>query len=238
MTAESDYPHDNPYLHSWQKRALDYGLGSLILYASSPLEAAIQRRLAKDLDPGSPFYHQERNGNILRKLRTMNTRQPDEELESFWEASSLQDPRIPSSFAARVRKYRLDELPQFGQVVFGVPGSGPRLSLTGLRPLADRHVDDLHTVVSKVDGQLADEWRYTWLPQAPQGVFSVAATRFCKRESNAEFDPERDGLRWVQYDVRYCQTANVAVDIGLMFETAATLGGMAVQTKISELLNR
>jgi lipopolysaccharide/colanic/teichoic acid biosynthesis glycosyltransferase len=228
-------PETNAYLFSAQKRSLDLSLGFLLMNVMTPVELAVQHKLGKQLDGDSPYYRHLRGGNVLSKLRTMNPRPAGQGTEGFFEASSLADPRIPSPFAAQVRKYRLDELPQLGQVVFGAPGTGPRLSLVGLRPLEDTHVEDLHTTVSEVDKELADLWRYHWLPTAPQGVISVAAMETSNRQSNADFDPVKDGLLWVQRDVKYCETASLLGDLQIITRTAGKLGAMAVQAETDEL---
>jgi lipopolysaccharide/colanic/teichoic acid biosynthesis glycosyltransferase len=227
----------NPYLFSRKKELFERSIAFGLMNVVAPLELYVSHKLGKDLDAGSPYFFQMRNGNAIYKWRTMNHRQATEgehhpdghhAIESFWESSSLQDERIPSSFAATVRKYRLDELAQFGQVALGPAGDGPPLRMTGIRPLADRHIEDIHQVASKVDPALADEWRDVWVPDAPQGAFSEAATIFASRQSNADFDPERDGLAWVTYDVNYCRTANSGTDIRLMQRTVTKLASMAL----------
>lgn len=120
----------NPKLTDWQmcvKRAFDIVTAAVCLILLSPVFAIISLLIKLD-SKGSVIYKQERTGhygrpfNIL-KFRTMyeNSEQNSPQL------SQVNDPRI-TRIGHYLRKYRLDELPQFWNVLRG------DMSIVGPRP--------------------------------------------------------------------------------------------------------
>lgn len=130
----------DPYLRLI-KRGLDFGLALLAVIVLSPLLALIS--LAIVVTMGRPiFFVQKRaglNGRVffIYKFRTMilNARQTQAQLTQGNEMSGpvfkiKQDPRI-TPLGRFLRKFTLDELPQFFNVLRG------ELSIVGPRPLAN-----------------------------------------------------------------------------------------------------
>ncbi len=120
------------------KRTLDIGLAGLALLVVSPLMVLIAIAIAMD-SKGPIFYRAQRIGRkgrtfVCFKFRTMveDADKMQEELEHMNERKSVlfkivNDPRV-TKIGRRLRKYSLDELPQFYNVLRG------DMSLVGPRP--------------------------------------------------------------------------------------------------------
>ncbi len=111
------------------KRILDMAISLVGIVLTMPL-MLLAALLIKLSGPFSPvFYSQERVGQFgkifrIRKFRTMRT---DAETESGPVWASDDDPRI-TPVGRVLRKFRIDELPQFWNVLIG------EMSLVGPRP--------------------------------------------------------------------------------------------------------
>lgn len=133
----------------WVKRALDLGLGSLLLACFGPV-ILVCALWVKAMSRGPAFFYQERVGLrgrrfLVPKIRTM---QPNahEELEAHlssdpvmrdeWERGFKlrSDPRVIPFVGVFLRRWSLDELPQLWSVVRG------DMSLVGPRPFPDYHL--------------------------------------------------------------------------------------------------
>ena len=130
----------------WTKRILDFCFAAVFLLLFSPIYAVIAVAIKLD-SPGPIFYRQTRIG--LRgkqfqvwKFRTMRTdaEKLQKELETLNEVKDgiifkiKDDPRI-TKIGKFLRRYSLDELPQFFNILVG------EMSLVGPRPLPTRDVE-------------------------------------------------------------------------------------------------
>jgi lipopolysaccharide/colanic/teichoic acid biosynthesis glycosyltransferase len=123
----------------WQqmlKRVFDLVASAIALIILAPLYLYIMIRV-KISSKGDIFYQQERvglNGKpfMIFKFRSMRT---DAE-NSGPQLSSDFDPRV-TSWGQTMRKYRLDELPQFWNVLRG------DMSLVGPRPERQFHITNI-----------------------------------------------------------------------------------------------
>jgi len=109
-------------------RLMDFGLSLFALVLLAPVFAAVA--IAIRLEGSGPLlYIQERMGARGRRFRMYKFRsmRPDAEAASGPVWASEQDPRI-TRVGAFLRKYRLDELPQFVNVLLG------DMALVGPRP--------------------------------------------------------------------------------------------------------
>jgi exopolysaccharide biosynthesis polyprenyl glycosylphosphotransferase len=130
---------------SLSKRALDIVFALVAIIATAPLMAVIAAAI-KLTSPGPVFYISERvgmNGVPLRmfKFRSMRAGADREAAEMIASTDSgpvffklKADPRI-TPVGEIIRKYSLDELPQFFNVLFG------SMSVVGPRPQVQREVD-------------------------------------------------------------------------------------------------
>lgn len=110
------------------KRAADIVISALALVLLTPVFIAIAAAIKIKSPDGSILYRQERVGFRKKhfKIIKFRTMRPDAE-ENGPALSSPDDPRI-TPFGRFLRKYRLDELPQFWNVLKG------DMSLVGTRP--------------------------------------------------------------------------------------------------------
>lgn len=125
-----------PYWQQAFKRLFDKTTALLCLVFLSPVFLYLAWRVKRDT-PGPVLFKQERVGKdgkpfMIYKFRTMYT---DAEKDGP-RLSCQEDPRV-TSFGRTMRRYRLDELPQFYNVLIG------DMSLVGPRPERQFFVDKI-----------------------------------------------------------------------------------------------
>ncbi|HYC28535.1 MAG TPA: exopolysaccharide biosynthesis polyprenyl glycosylphosphotransferase, partial [Chitinophagaceae bacterium] len=120
---------DHP-LPPWQramKRLFDIVFSALVLIFASPLFLGLGWKVKRS-SPGQVFFFQERIGQYGQPFRMVKFRSMYKGAEDDGpQLSKTEDPRI-TPFGRTLRKYRLDELPQFFNVLIG------NMSLVGPRP--------------------------------------------------------------------------------------------------------
>ena len=190
------------------KRGMDIILASLALLIASPVMLMIALLVRLD-SPGPIFYGAERIGRKGRvfkcyKFRTMvaNADRMRKELAHMNERDSIlfkisNDPRI-TRVGARLRKYSLDELPQFYNVLKG------DMSLVGPRPPLAAEVEKYH---------LSHLRRLDVLPGIT-GLWQVEARQ----------DPSFDS--YISLDTAYVDNWNLMLDLRILARTVSVvLGG-------------
>ncbi|NCU33637.1 MAG: exopolysaccharide biosynthesis polyprenyl glycosylphosphotransferase, partial [Candidatus Moranbacteria bacterium] len=171
-------------------------IGSLLgLLIFSPV-MLIVAFLVKLTSPGPVFYSQIRvgkDGRIFRmfKFRTMRV-DAEQSTGPVW--AQKNDNRI-TLFGGVMRKMRLDELPQFINVLMG------DMSLIGPRPERPCFVDKLKEQVPNYEQRLA----------VKPGITGLAQVR------NSYDETIRDVKRKVRYDLFYIQKMNIWNDLKIMF---------------------
>jgi exopolysaccharide biosynthesis polyprenyl glycosylphosphotransferase len=187
------------------KRVLDVFLSSLALLVLSPFMLVIALLIRMD-SPGPVFYRAARIGRKGRtftclKFRTMvaNADMLKEDLEHKNERDGIlfkmsNDPRI-TKVGAWLRKYSLDELPQFFNVLRG------DMSLVGPRP-------PLASEVEKYD--LAHLRRLDVLPGIT-GLWQVEARQ----------DPSFDS--YISLDTAYVENWNLLLDLRILARTVGVV---------------
>jgi len=134
----------------WLKRSLDLAVAIPLLMLAAPLLLLFVCWIWL-VNPGPPFYCQDREGFQgrslrLRKLRTMYVNadarlkkliDEDPEVRAEWERyyKLKHDPRILPGVGWFLRKFSLDELPQLWDVIVGT------MSMCGPRPFPAYHLD-------------------------------------------------------------------------------------------------
>lgn len=187
----------------WQistKRILDIGISLVALIVLLPLYL-ILAILVKTSSKGPIFFTQERIGLHQKpfkiiKFRTMYT---DSE-KSGPQLSSSNDARI-TKIGKFLRKTRLDEFPQFWNVLKG------EMSLVGPRPERRFYIDQ----IAQHDPQ------YLYLHQVRPGITSWGQVKFGYAE-NVEQMVQR-----MKYDLLYMRNMSLALDIKIMFYTVAII---------------
>ena len=187
------------------KRLFDIVFALIALTFTSPILIAVA--VAMILDDGFPIFfgheRQSRGGRQFRcwKLRTM--RQNAEELVATLADLNIadgpqvlieNDPRV-TRIGRFLRKYQIDELPQFWNVLCG------QMSVVGPRPSPEK------------ENQFCPAWREMRLSVRPgvTGLWQVSRTR----------NPGEDFQEWIKYDVEYVRTASFSGDLKIIMKTVA-----------------
>ncbi|MFM9027227.1 MAG: sugar transferase, partial [Bacteroidota bacterium] len=184
---------------TWQqsvKRGLDIILSLFVLIVFFPLYlfTAIGVKLSS---PGSIFYSHERIGLHgkpfkIYKFRSMRT---DAE-KTGPQLSSQNDPRM-TKFGRWMRQIRLDEIPQFWNVLIG------DMSIVGPRPERQFFIDQ---IMQKAP-------HYGHLHKVRPGITSWGQVKFGYAE-NVDQMIER-----LKYDIIYIENMSLAVDFKIMIYT-------------------
>ncbi|MDE6632708.1 MAG: sugar transferase, partial [Muribaculaceae bacterium] len=182
------------------KRTIDVVVSAATLVVLSPLFLALALRVKSD-SKGSVFYRQERIGLKERpfqiiKFRTMYVNAE----ENGPQLSSDEDPRVTKS-GRFMRKYRLDELPQFWNVLKG------EMSIVGPRP-------ERKFFINKIVERAP---YYTLLYQARPGITSWGMVKY-GYASKIEEMIERS-----KYDLLYISNMSILVDFKIMLYTVLTI---------------
>jgi exopolysaccharide biosynthesis polyprenyl glycosylphosphotransferase len=186
-------------LPDWQKvckRFIDITLSGLCLLVLSPLYlfAALKVRLSS---PGPIFYKQERIGLFGRPFYIYKFRSMYMNAEEGGPAlSSDDDPRI-TKWGKIMRKWRIDELPQFFNILKG------DMSLVGPRPERKHFIDQI----------IASHPHYKYLHRVKPGITSWGMVQYGYAE-NVEQMIER-----MKYDLLYIENCSIALDIKISLYT-------------------
>ena len=165
------------------------------LLLSAPVIAAAAVAIKRS-SPGPVFYRQERCGEngrsfFLVKLRTMRM---DAEAETGPVWTTEDDPRR-TRVGAVLRRYNLDELPQFWNVLKG------EMSLVGPRPERPHFVDIFKEDVS----------RYMWRHVAKPGITGWAQVNGLRGNTDIR---ER-----ITFDLYYLEHWSLAFDFKILART-------------------
>ena len=187
----------------WQistKRILDIVASGIALIVLLPvyITLAIAVRLSSK---GPIFFMQERIGKNRQPFKIIKFR-------TMYVGSEKNGPQLSSSNDSRItkvgkflRKTRLDEFPQFWNVLKG------DMSLVGPRPERQFYIDQ----ISKHDPQ------YLYLHKVRPGITSWGQVKFGYAE-NVEQMVQR-----MKYDLLYIRNMSIALDIKIMFYTVAII---------------
>lgn len=194
------YPDMMPFWQKIIKRGLDIAAAAVALFLLSPLMlyAMLRVRLSS---AGGIFFTQERIGQhgkpfTMYKFRSMYI---DSE-KSGPKLSSKGDPRI-TSFGRTLRKWRIDELPQFYNILKG------DMSLVGPRPERKYFIEQLiHRAPA-----------YKHLQKVQPGLTSWGMVKFGYAE-NIEQMIER--MKW---DLLYIENMSLALDFKIMIYTVLVI---------------
>jgi exopolysaccharide biosynthesis polyprenyl glycosylphosphotransferase len=192
-------PLDQPF-NRLLKRLEDLAGAVAGLLLSAPV-IAVLAMLIKRSSPGPVFYRQQRCGwrgkpFTIIKLRTMRA---DAETESGPVWSCHQDPRR-TSLGAWLRRYNLDELPQFWNVLKG------DMSLVGPRPERPEFVEQFR---DEIGGYM---WRHSCLP----GMTGWAQVNGLRGQTSLT---ER-----IRHDLWYLENWSLALDFKILLRTLLARG--------------
>jgi sugar transferase (PEP-CTERM system associated) len=179
------------------KRAIDLASGIIGLAVSLPVMLLVA--IAIRTDSKGPFIFRQKRVGLggkcfeLLKFRSMRV-DAEEGTGAQWATSN--DPRA-TRVGRVLRKYRLDELPQFVNVIRG------EMSLVGPRPERPEFVDELRTQISYYDE------RHSVRP----GITGWAQVQY-RYGSNVE-----DAIRKLEYDLFYLKNMSIFFDCAIILDT-------------------
>lgn len=187
----------------WQysvKRIADILLSILALVVLSPvfLFTAIAVKLSS---PGPVFYAQERIGYMGKPFKMHKFRSMYVDAESCGPALSRDDdPRI-TPFGRFMRKVRLDEIPQFYNVLKGT------MSIVGYRPERQFYIDQ---IVKRCP-------EYLLLQRIKPGITSWGQVKYGYASSVDEM------CERLKYDLLYLENMSLATDIKILIYTVGII---------------
>ena len=186
-------------MEEWQysvKRLMDIVLSLLALILLSPV-FLITALIVKCTSPGPIFYAQERIGYRGKPFKMHKFRSMYVDAEAAGPALSKDDdPRI-TPFGRIMRKYRLDEIPQFYNVLKGT------MSLVGPRPERQYFIDQ---IVERAP-------EYLLLHKVKPGITSWGQVKYGYAEDVDEM------VERLRYDLLYLENMSIATDIKILLYT-------------------
>jgi len=188
---------------SWQKivkRGMDIIVSSIILVLLIPMFIYLAIRV-KLSSKGPVFYRQIRIGQngkpfVIHKFRSMI-----KDAERNGPALSSEDDERITKWGRVMRKWRLDELPQFWNILKG------EMSLVGPRPERKYFIDKIV--------QVAPAYRH--LHKVKPGLTSWGMVKFGYAENVEEM------IKRMKYDLLYIENQSLAIDFKIMIYTLLTL---------------
>jgi exopolysaccharide biosynthesis polyprenyl glycosylphosphotransferase len=189
-------PDPMPYWQQATKRVSDFVLSLVAILMLIPfyLLSAIAVKLSS---PGPILFFQERigiNGRVFKIVKFRTMYMDAERLGP--QLSSENDPRI-TKIGRFMRKTRLDEFPQFFNVLFG------DMSLVGPRPERQFYIDQI----------LSKEPQYLQLTRVRPGITSWGQVKYGYAENVEQM------LHRMKYDLIYLKNRSLALDFKIMLYT-------------------
>ena len=190
---------NNRLMPEWQyslKRIFDVIISLVAMILLSPVYI-ITAIIVKATSPGPVFYAQERIGHLGRPFKMHKFRAMYVDAEQAGPALSKDnDPRI-TPFGHFMRKVRLDEIPQFYNVLRGT------MSLVGPRPERQFYIDQ---IVKRAP-------EYLLLQRVKPGITSWGQVRY-GYASNVDEMVER-----IRYDLLYLDNMSLTTDLKILLYT-------------------
>lgn len=182
------------------KRTSDIIISIIALILISPL-ILILSILIKCDSKGPIFYKQKRIGYHKKPFNIYKFRSMKVDAEANGPTlSTLDDPRI-TKLGKIMRKYRLDELPQFWNVVKG------DMSLVGPRPEREYYIKQIIKIAPY----------YSLVHQVRPGITSWGMVKFGYASNVDEM------ISRLKYDLLYIENVSLAVDLKIIFYTINTV---------------
>ncbi|MEM9527683.1 MAG: sugar transferase [Bacteroidota bacterium] len=187
----------------WQrflKRVIDLAVSAIMLLLLSPLLAYVALRVRLS-STGPIFYQQERIGLNGRPFQIFKFRSMYIDAEASGpQLSSDSDDRC-TPWGATMRKWRLDELPQFWNVLRG------EMSLVGPRPERQYYID----LIS------ARAPHYRHLLKVRPGITSWGQVKYGYASNVDEM------IQRLKYDILYIENRSLGLDFKILFYTLVVL---------------
>lgn len=188
---------------TWQmvlKRLIDVVVSLLVLIVLSPLYLLLVIAV-KVSSPGPAFFKQARIGLHGKSFYIIKYRTMVVNAEANGPALSSKDDKRIISVGRTLRKYRLDEIPQFYNVLVG------DMSLVGPRPERQFFIDQIMPIAP----------HYKHLQRVRPGITSWGMVKYGYAE-NIEQMIER-----LKFDILYIENMSLAMDFRIMIYTVKTI---------------
>lgn len=189
-------PDVMPYWQRAVKRLMDIVISLIALLCLIPffIFSAIAVKLSS---PGTIFFLQDRVGRDGKRFKIIKFRTMYTDAEKAGPQLSKEgDPRI-TPIGRFMRKTRLDEFPQFVNVLLG------QMSLVGPRPERQFYIDQI----------VAVEPQYMHLTRVRPGITSWGQVKYGYAENVEQM------LQRMKFDLIYMKNRSLALDIKIMFYT-------------------
>ena len=190
-------------MSKWQyimKRIFDIAVSIVVLILLAPLYLFVALRV-KFSSPGPVFYSQDRIGLHGKQFRIFKFRSMKVGAETNGpQLSSHEDPRI-TPWGKIMRKWRLDEIPQFYNVLIG------DMSLVGPRPERKYYIEQILNVTSD----------YKHLHRVKPGITSLGMVKFGYAENLQQM------IQRLKYDLLYIENMSLMMDLKIMIYTFRTI---------------
>ncbi|MEY4287253.1 MAG: hypothetical protein RL511_1339 [Bacteroidota bacterium] len=189
-------PDVMPYWQRAVKRLMDIVISLIALLCLIPffMFSAIAVKLSS---PGTIFFLQDRVGRDGKRFKIIKFRTMYTDAEKAGPQLSKEgDPRI-TPIGRFMRKTRLDEFPQFVNVLLG------QMSLVGPRPERQFYIDQI----------VAVEPQYMHLTRVRPGITSWGQVKYGYAENVEQM------LQRMKFDLIYMKNRSLALDIKIMFYT-------------------
>lgn len=185
---------------SLYKRCFDILFATVAIICLTPILifAAIRVRLSS---PGSIFYKQERIGRNGEPFNIIKFRSMYEDAEKNGPALSNDNDTRQTPWGKIMRKYRIDELPQFFNVLFG------DMSIVGPRPERKFFIDQ---IVQRAP-------HYVYIHRVRPGITSWGMVQFGYASNVDEM------IKRMKWDLLYVENISMALDIKILLYTIYTV---------------
>jgi len=201
------------------KRLIDIILSILGIFLFAPIMIALAITI-KITSSGPILYKSQRTGkgNIIFNMYKFRSMVIDADKKGGM-STALNDKRL-TKIGRFIRKYKLDELPQFFNVIFG------QMSLVGPRPqipfYTDRYVDE-ELLILKIRPGITDLASLYFLD-----MDSALGSKDVDKKYLENIEPIKNQLR-----IRYVKEMNFLLDLRIMLETLCKLIGVNNITRLN-----
>ena len=194
------YPRLMPQWQYITKRSMDIVVSSLVLIVLSPIYMFVALRV-KLSSAGPVIYKQERIGLHGHPFYILKFRSMYVDAEQHGPAlSTKEDPRI-TKWGRVMRKWRLDELPQFVNVLLG------EMSMVGPRPERQYYINNI----------ISTHPDYKHLQRVKPGITSWGMVQFGYAENIDQM------ILRLKYDLLYIENMSLLLDFKIMIYTIRTI---------------
>lgn len=189
-----------PYWQKFIKRVVDIVFSVIALLICLPIFAILSILIKMD-SRGPIFYRQERIGHKGIPFKIIKFRSMSVDAEQNGPRLSSESDDRRTKVGVLLRKTRLDELPQFLNVLWG------QMSLVGPRPEREYFIEQIQSKAPI----------YKRLQRVKPGITSWGQVKFGYAENVDEM------ISRMKYDIFYIENMSLALDLKILFNTILTV---------------